>query len=84
MTTLRAHNDPVYRAMVKRLRLVHVQCWRPDCTNRATSPDHDPPLSAHTHIRGTTCCVLRPSCIDHQRRQGAAIVNQRRASGYDW
>jgi hypothetical protein len=83
MTTLRATNDAAYRAMVQHLKAVEIQCWR-GCGNRATSPDHHPPVTHHQHVRGSGCCELRPSCLPCQKRQGAAITNARRASGYSW
>src|SRR5262245_3973135 len=44
------------------------------CQRRAaTEADHDPPLAAHTHIEGTGCCRLIPSCHDCARRQGGLI-----------
>lgn len=33
------------------------------CTHRATSLDHRPPISLHTHVPGSGCCRLVPSCL---------------------
>jgi hypothetical protein len=83
MVTYRATNDPEYRSALRTMKSTVIPCWR-GCGRRATSPDHDPPTSTHTHIRGTGCCVLRPSCLPCQNRQGATITNTRRSSGYNW
>jgi hypothetical protein len=83
MTTLKATNDPEYRAMQRMLKAQEVQCWR-GCGRLATSPDHHPPPAPHTHIRSSGCCTLHPSCLKCQKQQGAAITNQRRSSGYTW
>jgi hypothetical protein len=84
MTTLRATNDPEYRAYKRMLDNLDIACCYPGCGRRATSPDHQPPLDQHTHLRGSGCCTLRPSCRRHQCQQGALIVNTKRASGYSW
>jgi hypothetical protein len=39
----------------------------------ATSLDHDPPLSRHTHVEGSGCCVERPACEPCQRFQGGSL-----------
>jgi hypothetical protein len=84
MTTLRATNDPEYRAYKRMLDNLDIVCCYPGCGRRATSPDHQPPLDQHAHLRGSGCCTLRPSCRRHQCQQGARIVNAKRASGYSW
>jgi hypothetical protein len=78
------YNEAAYRTLKRILRTANLECWRPNCTNLATSPDHDPPLSAHTHVAGSGCCVLRPACKPCQDRQGAAIRNAKSSSGYAW
>ena len=61
-----------------------IPCWHDGCENRATSPDHYPPISAHTHVAGSGCCRLKPACKGCQDRQGAAIRNAKSGSGYSW
>lgn len=80
----RWYNERAYQEYKQSLAATVVTCWRPGCTNRATSPDHDPPISSHTHTAVGVCCQLRPACMDHQRKQGAAIRNARSGSGYSW
>jgi hypothetical protein len=46
MTTLKATNDPEYRAMQRMLKAQEVQCWR-GCGRLATSPDPPPPPPPH-------------------------------------
>jgi hypothetical protein len=80
---LRPTNDPEYRQARQTMKAAHIPCWR-GCGRRATSPDHDPPIATHHHIRSSGCCILRPSCLQCQNRQGAGITNTRRTSGYSW
>jgi hypothetical protein len=87
MTTLRATNDPEYRAYKRMLDNLDIVCCYPGCKRRATSPDHQPPLDQHTHLRGSGCCTLRPSCLKHQHSQGGTISRAKRTgrlSGYSW
>lgn len=42
----------------------------------ATSCDHEPPLSRHTHIEGSGCCLLRPACMPCQHRQARLLAGQ--------
>lgn len=42
----------------------------------ATSCDHEPPLSRHTHIEGSGCCLLRPACTPCQLRQARMLSGQ--------
>lgn len=45
----------------------------------ADSADHVPPLSRHTHIPGSGCCVLRPACLPCQHKQAITLANETRA-----
>ena len=78
-----ARNERAYKAYRRWLANNPTACHH-GCGRQATSPDHHPPLDAHTHIAGTHCCVLLPACLPCQARQGAQLVNTRRASGYTW
>ncbi len=80
---LRPTNDPEYRRARALMASTVIACWR-GCGRQATSPDHDPPVSTHEHRRGSGCCVLRPSCLQCQNRQGAHITNTRKVNGYTW
>lgn len=42
----------------------------------ANSVDHDPPLSRHTHIEGSGCCLLRPACMRCQTKQAYRLAGQ--------
>jgi hypothetical protein len=42
----------------------------------ANSLDHDPPLSRHTHVEGSGCCLLRPACMACQGRQARLLSGQ--------
>ena len=55
------YDEGAHRAMSARLKHEHVLCWR-GCQRRATTVDHVPALSRHTHRAGTRCCELRPAC----------------------
>lgn len=82
---MRPTNDPEYRAFKRYLATHHVQCWYDDCDRRATSPDHRPRLSEHTHIRGTHCCTLHPACAPCNTSDGARSGNrQRNPTSEDW
>lgn len=71
-----AYGDRAYRAARAVLARDVVPCWR--CGARATTPDHVPALAEHTHVPGTSCCQLRPSCAPCNLAAGAAIGNRRR------
>lgn len=86
---MRPTNDPEYRAFKHYLEANWVQCWyvhdHKRCTHRATSPDHRPRLSEHTHIRGTRCCELLPACAHCNTSDGARAGNrQRNPTSEDW
>ncbi len=83
VTTRYPYNDATYKRYKQWLRTVVVDCWH-GCGRRATSPDHDPPIAHHTHIRGTACCTLKPACRSCQCQQGGRIVTAQRSSGYQW
>lgn len=78
--TLRPYNDPEYRAAKAHLAVVWVPCQLQldGCTERATSPDHQPPLAEHRHVRGTNCCRLVPACHHCNTSSGAATGNRNR------
>lgn len=82
----RPYNDPDYRAMRQALKTRNVPCQlrRPGCTGRATTPDHQPRLSEHHHVRGSGCCRLVPACHHCNVSDGAEHGNRRRSTGYDW
>lgn len=42
-------------------------------TNPADSADHQPPIALHSHVDGTECCVLVPSCMACQRTQAGQV-----------
>ena len=42
----------------------------------ADSTDHEPPLSRHTHVEGSGCCLLRPACMRCQVRQAHLLAGQ--------
>jgi hypothetical protein len=77
--TLRAHNDRDYRAYRNWLKANNVPCWY-GCGNKATSPDHRPRLSEHTHVRGSGCCQLLPACRSCNSSDGASEGNRRRGN----
>ena len=82
----RAHNDPEYRAF--KLALTHTptpcQLRLAGCTGLATTPDHQPRLMAHTHVRGTGCCTLVPACHHCNSSDGRSAANRRDRDGYSW
>jgi hypothetical protein len=84
--TLRPHNDPDYRAAKAWIKAhPDTPCW--ECgqpVGRNGTPDHNPPISAHTHQRGTHCCQLRPHCRKCSDRQGAGITNTRLIPVTNW
>lgn len=84
MSERRPYNDPHYRT-ARAWLTAHpdTPCWH-QCGRKATTLDHIPPVAHHAHQRGTNCCTLKPACSTCQNRQGAAITNTRRASGYPW
>ena len=44
-----------------------------NCGRVGTEADHQPPLSLHSHVEGSGCCVLVPSCHRCARDQAGAI-----------
>ena len=86
MAALRPYNDPEYRAMKRALKANHIDCQlrRDGCTGRATTPDHQPRISQHTHVRGSGCCQLIPACHHCNSSDGAESGNRQRGTGYDW
>jgi hypothetical protein len=48
------------------------------CGSPATTADHHPPLVQHTHVEGSGCCELRPSCGPCNYGDGARLGNARR------
>lgn len=50
-------------------------CAYDGCDEPMAEPDHYPPLALHTHVEGSGCCVLVPSCAPHQRRQAVDLAN---------
>lgn len=78
-----AYNERHYVQFKRILRDANLECWH-GCGRIATSPDHDPPLTQHTHVRGSGCCVLRPACSTCQSKQGARLRNAKSGSGYSW
>lgn len=59
-----AYRSRAYRAFKQTLAARYIPCalQLPGCTDRADTPDHDPPLALHRHVEGTGCCQLRPAC----------------------
>jgi hypothetical protein len=47
------------------------------CPRRATTADHEPPLSLHHHRQRSGCCVLVPSCRLCACRQGGYLTAAR-------
>jgi hypothetical protein len=79
----RATNDPEYKAFKRYLASVHVDCWY-GCGRRATSPDHQPRLMEHTHVRGAGCCRLLPACRTCNTSDGATAGNSARRPRSGW
>lgn len=63
---------PEYRKARARILAGGPPCSH-NCGRPATEADHQPPLSLHTHVAGTGCCRLVPSCSTCARRQGAIL-----------
>lgn len=78
---LRPYNDPEYRR-AKRWLKHHpgTLCWK-GCGRPASSPDHQPPLKLHDHVRGSGCCRLLPACAPCNLSDGAVIGNTGRVPG---
>lgn len=66
------YGEPAHLASTERIKRTSPRCvhcnWRP-----ATESDHQPPLKAHRHRRGTACCRLVPSCFECARLQGGLL-----------
>jgi hypothetical protein len=55
-----------------------VHCLEQGRKRPATEGDHQPPLALHTHVDGSDCCVLVPSCGPCQREQAGLLAMARR------
>lgn len=86
MRERRAYNDPEYRRLQALLKANPQPCQLrlPGCTGKATTPDHQPRLSQHHHVRGSGCCQLVPACHHCNVTDGAEQGQRIRSGGYAW
>jgi hypothetical protein len=74
-------NSPYNHGYEKeRARLIGLPCeLRLVCDGDVSdSADHLPPISRHTHVNGSGCCILRPACMRCQARQKVMLAGQTR------
>ena len=72
-TYQRAYLHPDYKAYKAWLAATDTPCSEPDCTNRATTPNHITPLYAGG---SWTMDNLSPHCQYHSNAQGAQVINE--------
>jgi hypothetical protein len=74
-----------YREFKQWLASEWVECHERGCTNRALTPDHDPPISTFPDQRDWVG-ILRPHCRECSNRQSGLLRWQRKpvAASREW